>query len=378
VSTLTKAPGTVGRGEDGAAGEDGHEDGGRRRDRRGWTRRPVVALGTLTVLLAAVAVVACTMGAYATPVGDVVGAVGRRLGLGSSTAADPVTDSILWEIRFPRVVLGIVVGASLGAAGAALQGMIRNPLAEPGIVGVSAGAALGGVAAIVFGLTWMGSLTLPLAAFAGGLITAWLVYVSAHAGGRIEVVTLVLTGIAVNAFVGALIGLLMFVSTDAGLRGITFWTLGSLAQASWTKVVLVAPFALAGLAATFALAPRLDLLALGEAPARHLGVDVRRTHLTIIGSVAMLTAAAVAVSGQILFVGLVVPHLVRSVVGPGHRLVLPASALLGAVTLVVADLVARTVAAPAELPLGVVTALVGAPWFLWMLRRTRARQGGWA
>jgi iron complex transport system permease protein len=322
--------------------------------------------------------VACAVGAYSVPVSEVVGAVSRRLGLSSTPAADPVADSLLWEIRFPRVVLGMIVGASLGCAGAALQGMIRNPLAEPGIVGVSSGAALGGAAAIVAGIAWFGVLTLPLAAFAGGLTAVVLVYVASRSGGRIEVVTLVLTGIAVNAFVGALIGLMMYLSTDAELRGITFWTLGSLAQASWAKVGIVAPFMAAGVVATVLLAGRLDLLALGEDSARHLGVDVRRLHLVVLVVVAVLTAAAVAVSGQILFIGLVVPHLVRMLVGPGHRLLVPASALLGAAALVVADLVARTVAAPAELPLGVLTALIGAPWFLWMLRRTRARQGGWA
>lgn len=340
--------------------------------------RPALIMTAMAIVLAAVALAACAIGAYSVPIGEVIGAVARRLGLSSAPATDPVADSLLWEIRFPRVVLGMIVGAALGCAGAALQGMIRNPLAEPGIVGVSSGAALGGAAAIVAGVAWFGVLTLPLAAFVGGLTAVVLVYVASRSGGRIEVVTLVLTGIAVNAFVGALIGLMMFVSTDAELRGITFWTLGSLAQATWSKVGIVAPFMVAGVVATLVLAGRLDLLALGEDQARHLGVDVRRLHLTILVVVAVLTAAAVAVSGQILFIGLVVPHVVRMMAGPGHRLLIPASALLGAIALVLADLVARTVAAPAELPLGVLTALIGAPWFLWMLRRTRARQGGWA
>jgi iron complex transport system permease protein len=340
--------------------------------------RAAGALGSVTVALLGVAVLACALGAYAIPPGEVVGSVLRRAGLVGGRPADPLAESLLWEIRFPRVALAVVVGASLGCAGAALQGMIRNPLAEPGIVGVSSGAALGGALQIVVGAAFLGVFTLPLAAFVGGLAAVLLVYVSARSAGRIEVVTLVLTGIAVNAFVGAAIGLLMFLSTDAELRGITFWTLGSLAQATWQKVGIVLPFAVVGVAATLARAGELDLLALGEAPARHLGVDVRRLHLRILVIVAVLTAAAVAVSGQVLFVGLVVPHLVRMVVGPGHRVLVPASALLGAVVLVGADLVARTIAAPAELPLGVLTALLGAPWFLWLLRRTRARQGGWA
>lgn len=340
--------------------------------------RPGAIVVGLVVLLVVVCVIACAAGAYAVPPREVVATVARHLGVASGRSADPVADSVLWEIRFPRVVLGVVVGASLAAAGAAMQGMVRNPLAEPGIVGVSAGAALGAATQIVVGVAWLGGLTLPLAAFVGGFATVVAVYMASHWGGRVEVVTLVLTGIAANAFIGALIGLLMFVSTDAQLRGITFWTLGSLAQASWTKVGLVLPFALVGLGAVLVLAPKLDLLALGEGPASHLGVDVRRLHLLLLVLVASLTASAVAVSGQILFVGLVVPHVVRMLIGPGHRLLVPTSALLGAVVLVAADLVARTIAAPAELPLGVLTALLGAPWFLWLLRRTRMTQGGWA
>lgn len=338
----------------------------------------VLLLAGLAAALAAVGIAAGCIGAYPVSIGEVLHVLGRRLGLARGPAQDPLAASLLWEVRFPRVVLGVIVGGSLGLAGAAMQGMVRNPLAEPGVVGVSAGAALGGVAVIVFGLAGLGAFTLPVAALVAGMVTAVVVAASAHRDGRMEVVTLVLTGIAVNAFVGALIGLLMFVSSDAELRGVTFWTLGSLAQATWTKVGLVAPFALAGSVTALTAARKLDLLALGEPAARHLGVDVKRLQRTILFAVASLTAASVAVSGQILFIGLVVPHLVRLAVGPGHRLLLPASALLGGIFLVVADLVARTIAAPAELPLGVLTALIGAPWFMVLLRRTRSGQGGWA
>ena len=334
-------------------------------------------LGVLLVLLVATCVFGAGMGAYAVPPGEVLAAVLRRLGLGA-TGTDPMAEQLLWEIRFPRVALAVLVGASLGCAGAAMQGTFSNPLAEPGIVGVSSGAVLGAVAQIVIGVSVAGSLSLPIAAFAGGLLTVLTVYWSSRAAGRTEVVTLILTGIAVNAFTGAAIGLLTFLSNDAQLRSIVFWTLGSMAQATWAKVAIVAPFATVGLALACGGAARLDLLALGDRPARHLGVDVERLRLTMLTIVAVLTAAAVAVSGQILFVGIVIPHLVRMVVGPGHRLLLPASALLGATVLVGADLVARTIAAPAEIPLGVLTALLGSPFFFWQLRRTRARQGGWA
>lgn len=337
-----------------------------------------VLLGGLTLTLVGVSIVAAGMGAYEVPPNEVVAAVLRRLGLIGGTSTDEMADSVLWQIRFPRVALACIVGASLGCAGAAMQGTFANPLAEPGIVGVSSGAVLGAVAQIVIGFTLFGNWSITVAAFAGGLATLAVVYLAARSDGRTEVVTLVLTGIAVNALAGAVIGLLTYVSTDAELRSITFWTLGSVAQATWPKVAAVAPIAVAGIAAATLLARRLDLLALGEAPARHVGVDVERLRIVMLVVVAMLTASAVAVSGIILFVGLVIPHLVRMVAGPGHRLLLPASALAGATILVLADLIARTAVAPAELPLGVLTALVGSPFFFWQLRRTRARQGGWA
>jgi iron complex transport system permease protein len=291
---------------------------------------------------------------------------------------DAVGESVLWQIRLPRVVLGVLVGASLGVAGALMQGVFRNPLAEPGIVGVSSGAAVGAVLVIVLGLTALGSWVLVVAAFAAGLVTALVVYAMSRHDGRTEVVTLVLTGIAVNAFAGALIGLMSFFSTDEELRSITFWSLGSLATATWSGVLIALPGTVVGLLLAPRFAPSLDLLAIGERSAGHLGVDVERTRRCVVVVVALLTAGAVAVAGILTFVGLVVPHLVRMVVGPGHRLLIPASALLGAAALVLADLVARTIAAPAEVPLGVLTALIGSPVFFWLLRRTRSQQGGWA
>jgi iron complex transport system permease protein len=230
----------------------------------------------------------------------------------------------------------------------------------------------------VAGAAPFGTWTLPAAAFVGGLVTVLFVYASARADGRTEIVTLVLTGVALNALLGAVIGLMTYFSTDGELRSITFWTLGSVSQATWPKVVAVLPFALAGLVIAVAASSRLDLLALGEGPARHLGLPVERFRITMLSVTAVLTASAVAVSGIVLFVGLVIPHLVRMVSGPGHRTLVPASALGGATILVLADLVARTVAAPAEVPLGVLTSLIGSPVFFWLLRRTRASQGGWA
>jgi iron complex transport system permease protein len=345
--------------------------------RGGRVPAPALLAG-LAVGLGVVCVVAAAVGAFSIPAGEVLGAIGRRIGLLSGDAADPLADEVLWEIRFPRVALAVLVGASLGCAGATMQGTFANPLAEPGIVGVSSGAVLGAVAQIVVGFAPLGAFTLPVAAFVGGVAAVAAVYASARSDGRTEVVTLILTGVALNAMLGAVIGLLTYVSDDAELRSITFWTLGSLAQATWPKVAAIAPFAVVGVVLATSRARGLDLLALGERPARHLGVPVERFRIVMLGVTAVLTAAAVAVSGIVLFVGLVIPHLVRMVVGPGHRVLLVASTLGGALILVLADLVARTVVAPSEIPLGVLTSLIGSPVFFWQLRRTRAQQGGWA
>ncbi|MGW3644717.1 FecCD family ABC transporter permease [Streptomyces sp. NPDC000878] len=331
----------------------------------------------LVVALLVLVPVAAGLGAYPIPTGDVLGSVLHKIGLGGAEL-ERVPESVLWNVRFPRIVLALLVGASLGCAGALMQGMFSNPLAEPSIIGVSSGAAVGAVGAISLGLNFLGTVTIPTVAFVTGLATVLLVYSMSRAGGRTEVVTLILTGIAVNAFAGALIGLFLFFADTAAVNQITFWQLGSLAQATWSKVMAVLPFAVVGLVIAPLYTRRLDLLALGERPARHLGVDVERMRVVLILVIALLTAAAVGVSGIIGFVGLVIPHLLRMAAGPGHRFLVPGSALGGAVVLLAADLAARTVAAPAELPLGVLTALLGSPFFFWLLRRTRRRQGGWA
>lgn len=336
----------------------------------------MLTAGLLAALLVLVPV-AAGLGAYPIPTGDVLASVAHRAGLGG-TALDRVPESVLWDVRFPRIVLALLIGGSLGCAGALMQGVFGNPLAEPGVIGVSSGAAVGAVAAIALGLDFLGTFTVPAVAFVTGLAAVLLVYAMSRSGGRTEVVTLILTGIALNAFTGALIGLFLFFADSAAVSQITFWQLGSLAQATWPKVLAVLPCAAAGLALAPLYARRLDLLALGERPARHLGVDVERLRLVLVLVIALLTAAAVSVSGVIGFIGLVVPHLLRMAAGPGHRFLIPGSAIGGAVVLLAADLAARTLAQPAELPLGVLTALLGSPFFLWLLRRTRRRQGGWA
>jgi iron complex transport system permease protein len=338
-----------------------------------------VTCAALAVVLLAACVVSAGAGQLGIPPSEVVGSVLHRLGIDAGTLpSTPRADDVLWLVRFPRIVLAVVVGLSLGCAGAVMQGVFRNPLAEPGVVGVSAGSALGAALVVVSGVAGLGGWTLPAGGFAGGLVAAFAVYSLARSGGRTEVVTLVLTGVAVNAFAGAGIGLLTFLSDDAQLRAIASFNLGSLAGATWAAVAAVVPVAVAGTAVALRCARQLDLLALGEGPAAHLGVRVQRLTLVLVVAVALLTAAATAFTGIVVFVGLVVPHVVRLAVGPAHRVVVPASALAGALVLVTADLVARTAVTNQELPLGVLTSLVGGPFFLWLLRRERADAGGWA
>jgi iron complex transport system permease protein len=303
---------------------------------------------------------------------DVASIVLRHLGL-EVGAVDTQDEAIVWVIRLPRVVLGALVGGGLAVAGAALQGLFRNPLADPGIIGVSSGAALGAVAAIVFGLTAAGPGGVQLAAFIGGFIAAVAVYVLARHEGRTVVVMLVLTGIAVSAIASAGVGLLIARADDDQLRDIVFWSLGSLGGATWPVVAATAPCIALGTAVAMSRARALDLMCLGEREAAHLGVSTERTRIVLIAALALATGAAVAAAGIVAFVGLVVPHLVRLAVGPGHVVLLPASFLGGAALLVLADVAARTVAAPTEIPLGVVTSLVGGPFFLLLIWRSQRR-----
>ncbi|GIE86417.1 FecCD family ABC transporter permease [Actinoplanes regularis] len=342
------------------------------------TYRQSVLLGGLAAALVVVALLAAGRGQVPISPAEVAGSLLHRLGLDLGPLPSAVQgENALWLVRFPRVTLAILVGASLGCAGALMQGVFGNPLAEPGVVGVSAGAAVGAAAAIVGGVTFLGNWSTAAAAFAGGVVTTLIVYAMSRANGRTEVVTLVLTGVAVNATAGALLGLLMFLTDDDGVRAIAFWQLGSLAQATWGAAGVALPCAALGLTVAVVCSRKLDLLALGEGPARHLGVDTERLRITAIVATALLTASAVAFTGIISFVGLVVPHLIRMVAGPGHRVLIPASALGGAIVVVLGDLIARTAVDYQELPLGVLTAVVGGPAFFWLLRRTRARAGGW-
>jgi iron complex transport system permease protein len=309
---------------------------------------------------------------------QVLAAVLEPLGLAGRDPVDPQVRAVLFTIRLPRVVLGALIGATLGVSGAATQGLFRNPLAEPSLLGVSGGAVLGAVTGIVFGahvfgerMHVLGPWFLPVCSFATGLAAAVLAMRVANLEGRTQPAVLLLAGVAVNALAGAGIGLCMHLGNEAQLRSITFWMLGSLGGATWRSVAAVAPFMVVAILWLPRAARALDAMLLGELEAGHLGFSVESTKRRAVALSVLGVGAAVSIAGMIGFVGLVVPHAVRLLVGPQHRRLLPLSALLGASSLTIADLGARTLVAPAELPIGVLTAALGAPLFLVQLLRAR-------
>jgi len=341
------------------------------RHRRNTLVTAVATLGGLLVLLAVAGGAAVALGPVAIPVGDVVAILAGRLGLpvGEVTTQEAL---VVGNIRLPRVITAALVGAALGTAGAVMQALFRNPLAEPGVTGVSAGAAVGAVLAITYGAA--GTLALPAAAFAGALLTAGLVHGIAAVSRARGLATVLLVGIALNALLGAVVSALVANAPDErALRGIVFWLQGDLDARTWEHVQLVLAPVLAGIAATALLARDLNVMLLGDDAARTGGVDVPRTRGVLLALASLLTGVAVAVSGVIGFVGLVAPHVIRLLASPDHRLLLPASALLGAAFLVTADTAARLLIAPLALQTGVVTALVGAPAFLGLVLWSRRR-----
>ena len=342
----------------------------------GVLRRSVLVVVLAAVLIAGILVSAVT-GQLDIHTTQVIGSILQRWGLDTAWApTDDVIDATLWVVRFPRMMMAMAVGAALAVGGALMQAVFGNPLAEPGVVGVSSGAALGASIAIVFGIQFQGSGVAALA-FVGGLLATLLVYAVARAGGRTEVVTLLLTGIAVNAFAQAGLAFVLFLADTASREQIVFWQLGSLAGSLWTEVVVVVPLLLVGVAVALIIGRQLDVLSLGERNARSVGVDVEGLRILAIILVALLTAAAVAFAGIIAFVGLVVPHIIRMALGPTHRGLLIASAVGGAALMLWADLLTRTLVEGADLPIGMLTALIGGPFFFALLYQQRRRSGGW-
>jgi iron complex transport system permease protein len=323
-----------------------------------------VALRLALLLLALVAALLLSVRLGAVPL-DVAEIVAALRGEG-----DPTTVAIVQRLRLPRAVQAALVGAALAASGATFQALLRNPLADPYILGVSGGAAVGAVAAVVLGWALTAFWAIPLAAFVGALLAIVLVLrIAASVGRALDTRILLLSGVVVGAFFNACILLLLTFADVESFRSAVFWMMGSLAGANWNASGIFALYLLPGIAILLALARPLNLLAIGEDTAAYLGISVERTKLIAYTTASLLTAAAVAVSGVIGFVGLIVPHMARFLWGSDHRALIPASALLGAAFLVLADTLARTAAAPTELPVGVVTAFVGVPFFVWLLRR---------
>lgn len=328
-------------------------------------RAPLMSL--LAAALAGAGGMALAVGAMPLSLADVL-----------SGADGGLQRAIFADIRAPRVMLAGLVGAALAVSGAALQGLFRNPLADPGLIGVSSGAALGAIAMIVLGSAWAPLLAYtpwatPLAAVAGAVAVTLFLYAFSRRYGQFHIATIVLAGIAVNALAAVGIGAFQYLSDDAGLRALTFWMMGSFGRATWFTITPAAMLMVAAAAPLFVVDRDLDRLQLGESEAFHLGVDTRRLKRRVILCSATAVGAGVALSGIVGFVGLVVPHLARLALGSSHRYLLPGAALLGATLTMLADMFSRTVAAPAEIPVSLVTSALGAPFFLWLIACRRRR-----
>ncbi|MEM9330607.1 MAG: iron ABC transporter permease [Pseudomonadota bacterium] len=339
-------------------------------DRRAIAR---LTIAFLLVFYLVIAVISLNIGAAQISLSDALSAFTSPND--TSGARDRI---ILFDIRLPRLFLGTLIGAALAVSGAILQSLFRNPLADPGLIGISAGASFGAVLMIVLGgasLSFisitLGLFALPVMSFLGALIVTFLLYRISTRNGRTSIVTMLLAGIALQAFAFALTGVLIFLADDQQLRDLTFWSLGSLAGATWPKIFASGSIIVLSMATLPFLATGLNAMALGEATAFHLGIPVQKLKNAAITVTAAATGAAVAVSGGIGFVGIVVPHLLRLLIGPDNRYLIPASAILGACLMIFADMIARTIVAPAEMPIGIITALAGAPFFIWLLVRKR-------
>ncbi len=330
---------------------------------------PVLAIVLLITMVVCLGVGAVPIQPY-----DILSIFFHRLGWAASVDIPTYHESVLFNIRMPRLLLGVLVGACLAVCGAVLQGLFRNPLAEPALVGVSSGGSLAAVATIFFSgfiAAWVGEgamvFVTPFSAFLGGIVITVFVYLLATKESRTDMSMMLLAGIAVNALAAAGIGLFIFAGDDQQVRAILFWMFGSLGGAMWNTLLPTIPFILAAIFAILWYGHALNLYLLGEHEARHLGVHVQKMKWLLIALVALGVGATVSLCGIIGFVGLVVPHLLRLSFGPDNRLLLPASALLGGILLLLADVIARTIVAPTELPIGLVTSLLGSPFFLYLL-----------
>jgi iron complex transport system permease protein len=344
-------------------------------------RKNAVIIAGFGLALVIATLLSLSIGAVSIPVADILILLFKKIGLYSSQQVDEMHTIVLASIRLPRILMTVLIGGALGISGAALQGLFRNPLVEPGLIGVSGGSAAAVVTLIVFGGTWslpteglIHNSLLPIVAFVGGVAATFIVLRLSNQSGSTNIAVLILIGVAINALAGAIIGLAIFYADENQLRTFTFWTLGDLGGATWDKLVIAAPLLAFASVSLLFFSRSLNAFALGEAEAFHMGVDVERTKMTIIFLSALAVGVSVSMVGMIGFIGLVVPHLIRVLFQPDHRLVLPASVLGGAILLVISDLISRTIVAPAELPIGVVTALIGAPFFIGLLTNAKKKQ----
>ncbi|MFT4033907.1 MAG: iron ABC transporter permease [Siphonobacter sp.] len=340
--------------------------------------KTTLVLTILSILLIIVAIWAVGVGSLPISFRDVCAILAQEIGIGKANVEEQ-QQVILTVIRLPRVLMGILVGAVLGMTGASMQGLFRNPLADPGLIGISSGASLFAVMMVVLELKFFAGMPfvnglygMAIASFAGAALATLCVYQLSKLGGKVIVSTMLLAGIAVNAFAGAITGFLTFIATDAQLRTIQFWSLGSLGGATWEAVKVAATLIAIPVLLVPRLSKELNAFALGESQAEYLGIHAGRLKTKVILLTTLGVGASVAMCGTIGFIGLIIPHTIRLFGGADHRLVLPASGLLGATVLTLADLISRTVMAPAEIPIGIVTALIGTPVFVWILMKNQS------
>ncbi len=336
----------------------------------------------LVSVLIVTAIVSLNVGSSNVPFSDTLSVIGKQIPfLGSlidSSSITPQTEAIILEVRLPRVFASILVGAALAAAGVLYQGVFKNPMAESYVLGVSAGAAVGASAATLYGgigFIFLELGLLQIAAFIGALLTMFMVYAISRVGSRVPVQTLLLNGIAVNFFLFAIVGLLEILAREHELKSIVVWLMGGYSNVLWTQIWAILPLIVIGIAASYFFARDLNVLAMGEDTAYHLGVNVERSKQILLVLASLITAAAVSISGLIGFVGLMIPHLTRLLIGPDHRILLPTSTIIGAIFLLICDDLARIVATPFastfELPVGIITMLFGGPFFVFLLRKKR-------
>lgn len=338
--------------------------------------RAAIVLVLLALALIAAVLLACALGAVSIPALDIIKMTLNKIHFSNFQATWQLADeTIIFQIRLIRVVAGALVGAALATAGVLFQGLLRNPMADPYITGTSGGAALGATVAMMLplGLSFSGFGLIPVAAFCGALATILLVYNLARVGSKTPIVSMLLAGFVVSAMLIAVMSLLIMINSELQLKlhSIFSFLIGSISVQYWSQIAVIAPLIIGGIVIALFFAFHLNAFSLGEEQAAYLGINVEREKILILALASLLTACAVSLSGLIGFVGLVMPHAVRLVLGPDHRLLIPASALAGATFLVVADTLARTLIAPTELPVGIFTALIGAPFFIYLLRRTR-------